>query len=341
MGQRKKIKLEDIAEQLGVSIVTVSNALKDKNGVSDSLRKKIKDTADEMGYKTTVREKCANSESYMIGVLVAERYVKEFPSFYMEVYKKIVKEISKKGGFTALEVVTYEKENLEQDFLIPLDGKVQGLIIIGELQERYIRKIRETYKAPIVCVDYYDIYEDMDYIVTDSFAGMEQMTRLLLKQGYRDLRFVGTLNATKNITDRYLGFCKAMKRIGIEVNKEDIIQDRNFCGDDYHLQIKLPEEIPEAFVCNCDRTANLLIEKLKKKGIRVPEDVAVVGFDQYYSQMQDGMELTTYKNDINVLAHISVKTLLKRIEEKSKPEGVKVITGYMIKGNTIKYSRGF
>ena len=82
MGQKKNVKMEDIAETLGVSVVTVSNALKGKKGVSDSLRKKIADTAEKMGYRTVVREK-KEEKSYIIGVAVAEKYVKEFPYGYI------------------------------------------------------------------------------------------------------------------------------------------------------------------------------------------------------------------------------------------------------------------
>ena len=115
MGQKKNVKMEDIAETLGVSVVTVSNALKGKKGVSDSLRKKIADTAEKMGYRTVVREK-KEEKSYIIGVAVAEKYVKEFPSFYMDIYKSIAAEAVKKGHLTVLEVVNSEKEALEKPF---------------------------------------------------------------------------------------------------------------------------------------------------------------------------------------------------------------------------------
>ena len=81
MGQKKRVKLENIAEKLGVSIVTVSNALKGKKGVSEEMREKITRTAEEMGYRMEHRESVKNRESYLIGAIVAERYVKEFPSF--------------------------------------------------------------------------------------------------------------------------------------------------------------------------------------------------------------------------------------------------------------------
>lgn len=264
MGQ-KKVKLEDIAQKLGVSIVTVSNALTGKKGVSDEMREKIVKTAQKMGYQSAVREKKTRS-SYIIGVAVAEKYVKEFPSFYMDIYQRLAGEAVKKGHLTVLEVVTPEKESLERSFEPFLEKKTAGVILIGELGKEYIQAIRRNYNIPVVCVDYYDIYEDLDYIVTDGFGGMACMTELLLEEGYRDLMFVGTLNATKNITDRYLGYCKALEKAGIRDAQEHILPDRDFRNGDYRISIELPEKLPEAFVCNCDKTAGILIEKLLERG---------------------------------------------------------------------------
>ena len=339
MGQKKKVKLEDIAEKLGVSIVTVSNALKGKKGVSDEMREKITRTAQEMGYHSVQREK-KTRDSHVVGAIVAERYVREFPSFYMEVYKNISQEAMKRGGLTMLEVASREKENLEEKFSAFQDCEVEGIILIGEMKKGYIDAVRREYKnVPIVCVDYYDVYEDMDYIVTDGFGGMEQMTRLMIKEGIRDLAFVGTVNATKNITDRYLGYCKALDRAGIEDAKYNIIPDRDSSGEVFDLNPQLPEKLPQGFVCNCDRTAFAVIRKLKERGMRVPEDVSVVGFDNYPPDVSGGRQLSTYQNDEQVLARLSIHTMIRRIEGKKKLEGIRIVEGSMIRGESVKFRR--
>ena len=338
MGQKKKVKLEDIADRLGVSIVTVSNALKGRKGVSETMREKIMQTAEEMGYHSVSREKKPR-KSYIIGVAVAEKYMKEFPSFYMDIYQRIAGEAVKKGHLTVLEVVTPDKEDAEKSFVPFIEQKTAGVILIGELKKEYIQAIRKNYEIPVVCVDYYDIYEDMDYIVTDGFGGMARMTELLLEQGYRDLMFVGTPTATKNITDRYLGYCKALEKAGILEAQDRILPDRDFQNGDYRINIELPEKLPEAFVCNCDKTAGILIRKLIRQGVRVTEDVSVVGFDDYKAQLAGDLQLTTYENDEKVIAQISMKTLLRRIERKRGAGGVRIVEGDIVEGNTVKMRR--
>ena len=236
-------------------------------------------------------------------------------------------------------MVTPEKENLEKPFEPFLEKKTAGLILIGELRMEYIQAIRKNYDIPVVCVDYYDVYEDMDYIVTDGFGGMNCMTELLLEEGYRDLMFAGTPAATKNITDRYLGYCKALEKAGVRDAQDHILPDRDFQNGDYRIDIELPEKLPEAFVCNCDKTAGILIEKLLERGLRVPEDVSVVGFDDYKAQLTGNLQLTTYENDERAIAQISMNTLLKRIESGHRAQGVRIVEGRIVEGNTVKKRR--
>ena len=339
MARRKGVRLEQIAEEVGASIVTVSNALNDRKGVSEELRKKIKKTAEEMGYQVNTAAAGKKKTSYVIGVIVAERYVKEFPSFYMDIYKRIAQECTKRGSMTILEVVDAAKESLEYSFAAFQGTDVAGIIIIGEMNRDYVSEVKKIYHIPIVCVDFYDVDENMDYIVTDSYGGMEQMTELLLQNGLRNLVFVGTPRATGSIMDRYLGFVKAMTKYGIEVGKEQLLYDRDENVYKYKMNVDLPESLPDGFVCNCDKTARMLIEKLTERKVKIPEDVSVVSFDHYYSQAEQGIELTTYENDEKVMANISVNTLIKRIEGGKQPAGVRIVEGKIVHGNTVKLQK--
>lgn len=335
MGQRKKVRLEQIAEAVGSSIVTVSNALNDRKGVREELRNRIKEKAKEMGYEASETAVQMKNKSYTIGVIVAERYVKEYPSFYMEIYKCIAQEATKRGSVTILEVAGEKKEKLEQEFNTFQDIDISGIIIIGEMNRDYVNKVKKFHNLPVVCVDFYDVAEDIDYIVTDNFGGMEQMTELLLKAGCENLVFVGTPQATGSIMDRYMGFVKAMTKWEKKVDATCVIPDRDENRYSYKIDVELPDKLPDGFVCNCDKAAKTLLDKLMEKGVSVPEDVSIVSFDHYYSQVQNGIELTTYENDEKVIANISVNTLVKRIEGGKHPKGIRIVEGRVIRGNTV------
>ena len=87
---------------------------------------------------------------------------------------------------------------------------------------------------------------------------------------------------------------------------------------------------------NCDKTAEILLQKLKKREIHVPEDVSVVGFDNYNTRNLTPLKLTTYENDEKAIAQISVNTILKRIEGRKKPSGVRIVGGSIVLGNTVR-----
>ena len=98
----KAVRLSDIGERLGVSAVTVSKALSGQKGVSDELRQKITELADELGYirtKSTDEEK----ESYTLGLIVAERYLKEGQSFYWNLYQEVLQRAITRNCFVILE----------------------------------------------------------------------------------------------------------------------------------------------------------------------------------------------------------------------------------------------
>lgn len=344
MGQKKQTKLEDIARELGISIVSVSNALKDKKGVGEELRLKVKEKAQQMGYllpQTSVKKE---TKTYCIGVIIAERYVKEFPSFYMDVYKQIAQVAAKKGSLTLLEIVDSGKEELKYPAHFFPNMGVDGILFVGEMRIGFIREVRKNMEIPAVGVDFYNLEENMDYIVTDSLHGMQRVTQRLIDAGHRDIAFLGNPHATKSIMDRYMGYCKALKINGMKERPERILPDRKDGLENPLIDFELPEDMPTAFAVNCDKSAYILIEKLHEKGLRVPEDVSVVSFDHLNTTIFEDISLTTYESDEKALAQIGVHTLMKKMEGKNTSangtEGIRIVEGRLFEGNTVKKLNG-
>ncbi len=336
MGKRKDVKLEDIARELGISIVSVSNVLNGRKGVSEGLRQKVLEKARELGYKMADSARFREEESWCIGIIVAERYIKEYPSFYMEVYRQIAGILTRRGNQTVLEVVDEDREKLRYSRPPFADIDLQGVIMVGEMHPEYIEKLKKATDVPVVCVDFYRTEGDVDYIATDSFHGMQLVTQKLIDYGHKKIGFVGTVHATSSIMDRYMGYCKALQINGLREHEEWVIDDREKDGYGYLLDFVLPAVLPTAFVCNCDKCAYILIDKLRRRGIRVPEDISVAGFDYFYQGTGKEPELLTYESDWKAMAQVSVNTLLKRIMGKKPPEGVRIVEGGVVIGNTAR-----
>lgn len=335
IGVEKEVKLETIANELNVSVVTVSNAINGRKGVSEKTREKILNLANEKGYIIN-NESNKKITSYRIGVIVSEKYVRTFMSFHMDIYKHIAKFADQKGHLTIIEVIDDQKESLVNPNIALKNLDINGIILIGYTNAKYVNHLKENFKIPIVCVDFYGDDEDLDYFVADNYNGSFLLTEQLIKAGHKNIGFVGNYNATGAIMDRYMGYLKALREYKIEYKDDIIINDNKAYTSTVEPNIKLPKNMPSAFVCNNDKTAIYLIQELYANGFSVPDDVSVVGFNKYCNIKIDGIELTTYENDIKALAKNSLNRLMKRINYSKEAEGIRIIRGKIISGNTIK-----
>lgn len=335
----KSVRLADIAAKYGVSTVTVSKALADQKGVGDELREKIKATAQEMGYKTpSAARMLRGKKTYHIGVLISERYFDQYASFYWQMYQAVATQAVNKECFTMLEVLSPKQErDIELPKLLQED-KVDGLIIIGLLKPEYLTAVEQSIKVPLLCLDFYDRKYECDAVISDNYYGMYQMTNYLFDMGHKDIAYVGTLLYTGSITDRYFGYCKSLLEHGQKAREDWILEDRDFDTGDREpgFTFQLPKQMPTAFVCNCDWTAGVLIEDLRKKGYRVPEDISVVGFDNYIFPGICDLGITTYEVDIKEMSRRTIHNLLKKISGERYEQGISIVEGHMVIKESVK-----
>ncbi|MCR5291557.1 MAG: LacI family DNA-binding transcriptional regulator [Eubacterium sp.] len=331
MAQVKKVTMKDIAQELDISIVTVSKALAGKEGVGDRLREEIVEKAKELGY---IFKKNDDIESVNrnVGILIAQRFVGD-NSFYLSVYQKMLVEMTKRGMVGILEVVI---ESDEKNKVLPAllsINNVDHIVVLGEVNRDYLQALDATGKN-IVLFDFENEDFDFDSVVGDNINGGYLMTRHLVKQGYKDITFVGNFRTTRSILDRYLGYRKYLLMKGIKLVKDNHIDDRDEEGNDVELVI--PDKLPEAFFCNCDVAAYRLINKLNQLGYRVPEDVAVAGYDDYASNKIPGVELTTYRVNIEEMIYHALNMLEQKFRNADYRYGTVLSYGRVIERATSK-----
>lgn len=335
----KAVKLADIANKLGVSTVTVSKALAGQKGVSEAVRQKIKDTAEEMGYVSLSQAREQSfAKSYNIGVLVSSKYFTHSRSFYWRMYQEVTTKALTKNCFTMLEIVSDEDEKSNKIPKLIESDQVKGFIVIGSLEEAYLEMVKKTSRLPVVYMDFYDKNDNNDAVISDNFYGMYKMTKLLCDLGHRKIAYVGTLYTTDSITDRYFGYCKALSEAGIEIKKEYIIPDRfEDTKSMDKFEIVLPaKDAPTAYACNCDLAAVKVVDILKKEGLSVPEDISVVGFDDYMFGDEMKPFLTTYAVDIKGMAKRAVKIIIDKMSGNSDKQGMSIVEGRMVIRDTAK-----
>ena len=319
----KRPTMRDIARELGTSAVTVSKAMAGKTGMSDDLRSKILQKATEMGYEYPNNRPVALREHLEIGILIPDWYFSP-DSFYAEVYKRLIRKLADLGHFGLLEILDRESERELRLPSLMTTKHVDGLILLGESSKAYYRKVAQS-GLPVVLLDFYDEQANADAVVGDNAYGTYRLTSHLIRQGHREIGFVGNIKATSSIMDRFLGYFRAMLMNDLKIREEWILSDRTEDGE--VQKPVLPDKLPTAFVCNCDLTARTMISLLQERGYDVPGDISVTGFDDYPQGGERDLPLSTFRVNTNGMIDLAVKTLLERCNGEKKPFGRMIVSG--------------
>lgn len=331
----KDVTLADIAAKVGVSNVAISKALSGKPGVSEELRSRIKDIAKEMGYVSNMSSKTGANATGNIGVIIPENFYGDTSTFYGRLYEKVVRALYENNYYGILELLTIEDEKAVNMPKVMQDDKVDGLILLGQLNEKYIKEIVQQTDLPVFFLDTYVPFVELDTIVSDGYYGTYQLTNYLIEQGHRKIGFVGSVDSTSSIADRYWGYRRSLRENRIEFKAEWEIRDRGDDGKTFDKILSSPDGF-DAYVCNSDYTAHILIRNLEEAGYRVPDDVSVVGFDNFLPAGMDDGRITSYEVDIESMAGVCVKSLIKKINHKKYAGGIQIIAGKIIKKQTVK-----
>ena len=323
----KNVTMRDIATKLGISVVSVSKAFTGQSGVSDELRQKILRTAETMGYKYGSEAKKKKTLSGNIGIIVAERYMSE-NSFYFKFMRGISTALQQKKHYAFFHTLT---SGNEEKALLPdifFHQRVDGIIILGQISDKYINAVLGT-KIPVVFLDFYNHLTSESCVVGDSFYASYELTNYLINNGHHDIAFVGNIHATSSIQDRYLGYAKSLIEHNIRLSDYYLISDRDAETGEF-IPLELPVVMPTAFVCNCDVVASRLITMLIEKGYSIPEDISVTGFDNSVYSSITVPNITTFEINTEKMSAIAVEALLSKIKTPSEHIGMIQVKGRIV-----------
>ena len=311
----------------------MSKALSGQKGVSEEVREKIRSIAEDLGYQqpSAVR-KSQNHKNFNIGILISERFLVKYESFYWQMYQAVATRATAEECFTMLEVIGKAEEESSRMPKLVQERKVDGIIVIGKMMDAYLQHLNTEAGIPVIYLDYYNGREASDSVISNSYYGTYELTYYLYRMGHRKIAYVGTLLAMESITDRYFGYQKALLELGLEQKKGWVLDDRHIeTGEiDTVNMLQIPKDMPTAFVCNCDLTASFLIKKLKDNGYRVPEDISVVGFDNYLYPGLSDIQITTYEVDLKEMAKKAVYNMISKISNENYKPGIHIVEGHMV-----------
>jgi LacI family transcriptional regulator len=271
--------IHDIAKKLNISASTVSRALKDNPLISEKTRILIKKTAKEMGYRPNiVAANFRTKKTNTIGILVPliNRH------FFSSVISGI-EDVAYKQGFAV--TISQSNDNLEKEEKIAqtlFTNRVDGLILsIGMETVKFDHlKVFSERNIPIVFFDRVAKAIDSHKIIVDDFGGGYRATKHLIEQGAKRIAHIGGPLNLEIYKDRKAGFLQALKDSGLPID-ESLIIHNNLSreeGSKSTRELLENKNRPDAIFCANDTTALSCIIQLQEKGIKIPEEIAIVGF---------------------------------------------------------------
>lgn len=309
------VTMRELGKRLGVSAVTVSKALAGRSGVSEEMRQRIVRLADELGYVNPNAQAVRPESGLDVGILIPSNFFSS-ESFYALLYKELVQCLTEAGHFGLLELIPPE---MRAGLVLPnllRRRRVHALILLGQPEHAYLELLVRQ-PLPVICMDFFDMNITADMVVGDSAGGTALLTQHLIDQGHRDIAFYGEVNATSSIMERYLGYLSAMMCNGLPVPKDYRIADRDAHGT--LIPLTLPQKHPTALVCNSDWSARWAIDQLRQQGLRVPEDISVVGYDDFDYTPPTVPALTTYRVNQVDMCRTAVRLIGERCAGDTKP----------------------
>jgi LacI family transcriptional regulator len=327
----KKVTIQDVAKELNLSRNTVAKALNNNDTVSYETRYIVIEKAYEMGYSKLSpvvlnQFKLRNKIDETKTIVVLNR--REISVFWNSIIMGISDELNTYGCKLQFNFIS---EQDEKEIVLPLDLQtdISGIIILSVFSKDYINQIMK-YNIPVVFLDApCDIQEIAPYgdiVICESRDSIKMITSSLIKKGLTKIGFIGDITYCKTIYDRYSGYIHALQEANIKPD-ENIIAS-------YHADARFykPEEveaallgfpyIPEAIVCANDDIAIYVIRYLNSKGLSIPKDVAVTGYDNAEEMSKVEPFLTTVRVGNQRLGRRLVQQLMWRLKNPNFPKEV-------------------
>jgi len=321
------MKIDDIARLANVSKSAVSLALNGKNGVSEKTREKILRIAKEHGYiprpivKADQFSQTNNKLLRFVACtntgIVTNQY-KSLP-FFMELIHNLENEIGSSGY--SLIVSSIGIDNLEEEITkLEQEQQSSGILLLGTNLTAEQIQVFAKIQPNLVVLDTCFETMNVNFIVMNNVYGAYQAGQYLIDLGHKEIGYVGSNLRIYNFDMRKKGFLQAMEENGIIINEEKIYSVSPTIitsQEEFKSQIKnKKEQLPTALFCEADYMAISVIKSLTELGIRVPEDISVIGFDDIFESRVITPELTTIHVKKDKIAFLAVENLIKQIESK-------------------------
>ena len=333
------VSMKDISAACGVSVATVSKALNDHRDIGEKTKERIRQTAKEMGYfPNSAAQALKTNRTYNIGVLFVDEarsgLTPDYFSYVLDSFKRTAEEY----GYDITFINCSKSDRNRMSYLEHAKHRgVDGVVVacIDFHDPEIMELVRSD--IPVVTIDY--IFNNRIAVVSDNVNGMNQLLTYVYDKGHRRIAYIH--GADSAVTQsRLTSFYKTAKDLGLEIPEEYILEAayRN-TKEKFKRTLELLDlpQPPTCILYPDDFASYGGMNAIQARGLRIPEDISVVGYDGIPAARHIEPKLTTLKQDTERIGSEAARNLISLIEEpKSTPIQVIMIGGRVLEGHSVK-----
>ena len=315
---KKNVTIKDIAKEVGLSAMAVSKALNNKSGVKPETREKILQAAKRLNYKpNTIAKSLKLNRTKTIGIIVSD----SSQNFLAKVIRGI-EDAAEKEGYSIILCNTDSNIDKEKKAInVLVNKRIDGIILVSSMLtgKEHIQFLEEI-GVPYLFLVRRSESSDVDCVVNDNVLGSYLIISYLIKSSDTKIHFLNLTENSPSAQDRLRGYKKALEEKGIPYDPSIIYNVKPEIEEGYIAMRQLLEkdESVRTVFCGCDVIAIGAMEALIEKGIKIPQDIRVAGYDDIEFAAYLRVPLTTVSQPKYLIGTKGVEILLRKIRKQTE-----------------------
>ncbi len=341
------ITIKDMAQKAQVSPTTVSNVLNGRIGkMSEETYQRVKDVIDSSNYILNMGARAlANCGSKIIGVIIIYNRKDSFGAFEDPFHAELVSAIESRIRESGYYMMLYTADSVEESVRKASSWNIEGLILLGCLPS-YCQEFMEKADIPVVFIDSYFLNKKYMYncVGCEDYQGGYDMTEYLIKKGHKKIAFIADTKWVEGVDkERFDGFSSALLKAGISVDENNFLTI-SYKKDERHQQLAhFVEHNMNDFTVlffASDYYAVDAINVFHSLGVKVPDDISVVGFDDNIFADLSIPKLTTVHQNVSQKGVTAVDQLICQIKDPKYVPSVTRAAVYVVERDSVKDING-
>lgn len=335
------VSMKEIAKACGVSIATVSKALNGYSDIGEKRRAEIQKTADAMGYLPNFTARALKTKrTYNLGILFADEARSGLTHDYFSSIIESFKVTAEEHGYDITFVNTNSKANRRSYYEHCRYRGLEGIVVA--CINFYTREAQELIRGslPVVTIDH--VFEGKTAVVSDNARGMKELVEYIYGRGHRRIAYIHGLDSSTT-RGRLGSFHTVLSDLGAEVPddyvKEAAYRDTVATGRITNELLDLPQP-PTCILCPDDFSALGCINAIRERGLKIPDDISVAGYDGSTISRVLEPKLTTVRQDTGQIGRRAAQKLISLIEHPKTTLAEKIVVpGELVTGCSVKDMR--